>query len=299
MNDQDMPREPKGSHPLRAGSADPRHAQGPVSSGPPHPPPPYPQGPANPPYPPPPYPQGAPHPGGSPGYPRPPHVPVAQPGPSWGHASPGAPSFAPWGTAYQPPPPGRSWFARHKTLSALLGFVLLVLVVSAAGSGSKNDTRTPAQAASSEATRGDESATVRTTTDPGPAAQSGVARAGTTVRDGEFEFTVTKVERGLRRTGDGVFDDAAQGEFTVVHVRVKNAGTRTATMDASDQKAYDARGVGYETTTSLGGDFFLDEINPGNEMSGALYFDTPAGTRLVKVRLHDSGTFEGVEVALP
>ncbi|MGL5824529.1 MAG: DUF4352 domain-containing protein [Nocardioides sp.] len=41
-----------------------------------------------------------------------------------------------------------------------------------------------------------------------------------------------------------------------------------------------------------------EEINPGNTVTGSVFFDVPKGTKLVKVELHDSMFSGGVEVAL-
>jgi len=95
----------------------------------------------------------------------------------------------------------------------------------------------------------------------------------------------------------------AQGSYTLVHVTVKNVGTEAETMMADGQKAYDANGVGYEATSDgaiyiEGNDTLYTEINPGNTLKGILVFDAPKGTKLTKVRLHDSMFSNGVEASL-
>ncbi|WP_338811645.1 DUF4352 domain-containing protein [Dermacoccus nishinomiyaensis] len=95
----------------------------------------------------------------------------------------------------------------------------------------------------------------------------------------------------------------AQGSYTLVHVTVKNVGTEAETMMADGPKAYDANGVGYEATLDgaiyiEGNDTLYTEINPGNTLKGILVFDAPKGTKLTKVRLHDSMFSNGVEASL-
>jgi hypothetical protein len=43
---------------------------------------------------------------------------------------------------------------------------------------------------------------------------------------------------------------------------------------------------------------FLNNINPGNEVTGTLVFDVPAGVELAALELHDSLFSGGVKVAL-
>jgi hypothetical protein len=59
-----------------------------------------------------------------------------------------------------------------------------------------------------------------------------VAPAGSTVRDGKFEFQVLGVERSA--TKEGVFKpEQAKGEFFIVHLRVTTIGDDARSFSAS------------------------------------------------------------------
>ena len=43
---------------------------------------------------------------------------------------------------------------------------------------------------------------------------------------------------------------------------------------------------------------FLEQINPGNRVTGTLIYDVPEGTKLTSIELHDSVFSGGVKVPL-
>jgi hypothetical protein len=146
-----------------------------------------------------------------------------------------------------------------------------------------------------------------------PAAESGkqpatkpaaapAAKIGTAVRDGQFEFTVRKVDCTKRQIG-GEYGQTAQGVFCLISTRVANIGDEPRTFSDSSQFAYDAKGRKFEADTGAAiylddANSFLEDINPGNSVDGILVFDVPKGTKLAKLELHDSAFSGGVEVAL-
>lgn len=201
------------------------------------------------------------------------------------------------------PPPKKNFFLRHKILTGLLALVLIVIVGSAVSQGGKGSSS--ADGDSSGASGGGTGAA------SGHASQSdgkkdkkdALPPIGTPVRDGKFEFTVTRVERNVPSVGDQYLNQKAQGAYTLVYVSVKNVSTETQAMSADSQKAYDTHGVGYsaDSTASLymeGNDMFFKDVNPGNTLKGVLVFDAAKGTKLTKVRLHDSMFSNGVEASL-
>jgi hypothetical protein len=137
-----------------------------------------------------------------------------------------------------------------------------------------------------------------------PAAQAPSARLGEPVRDGEFEFTVTKTKCGQTTVGDEPFVERAQGEFCLVNLTVKNVGTKAQTLDGSSQKAIGADGHTYESSpTALvaannDNSTVFNNINPGNEVHGTLVYDVPANTDLTTIELHDSPFSGGVQAPL-
>jgi hypothetical protein len=135
-----------------------------------------------------------------------------------------------------------------------------------------------------------------------------VAKIGTPVRDGKFQFTITSVShaKSVGDTADG-FGDTAQGKYTILHVTVTNIGSQPQTLDDSSQYVYDASGRKYDASTNAdiyfnsasGSDsVFLNDINPGNTVHGELAFDMPKGLKAVKAELHDSPFSGGITVNL-
>ncbi|OEJ27463.1 hypothetical protein AR457_26370 [Streptomyces agglomeratus] len=125
---------------------------------------------------------------------------------------------------------------------------------------------------------------------------------GDPVRDGKFEFTVTKVIPGVEEVGDE-FDKKAQGQFVLVCMDVENIGDEAQLFDGSAQKLFDAedREFSADTTAAVYLDesqSFLNEINPGNKVKGIVVFDVPKNVKPVKIELHDSFFSGGVAVNL-
>ncbi len=130
------------------------------------------------------------------------------------------------------------------------------------------------------------------------------AKIGDAVRDGKFEFTAQKVKCGVAKVGDDLLGATAQGQFCLVTVKVKNIGKKAQMFSDSAQKAYGADGVEYATDSSAGfyanknADTLLNEINPGNEITGVIVFDIPKKAKLTKLKLHDSVFSGGATVTL-
>lgn len=217
-------------------------------------------------------------------------------------------------TATQAEPKKRSWFARHKILTALGVLLLLGIVISAANSG-KSSTPTASTGAASSSSGPASSAPASsappaTTAAPKPAPTSATppppaaARLGSPVRDGKFEFVVSKVDCGKSTLGSGGLTKKAQGQFCLVALTVTNVGNESQYLDASSQKAMDAQGRQFSPDTAaaiyLGdqGNTFLNQINPGNKVDGQLVFDVPKDVKITKLQLHDSPFSGGVSVAL-
>ena len=190
------------------------------------------------------------------------------------------------------PPKQRSWFARHKILTALIGLaVLIAIIVAASGGGKSGETSTSAASSPAGAASASEAPAAK---DPG---------IGTPVRDGKFEFTVAKVESGKKQVGEQYLEQTAQGSYTLVHLSVKNIGDEAQSFSDSDQKLIGADGKQYSADSMAGSaiknnDVLFAQINPGNAVDGILVFDLPAGAVPAKLELHDSPFSGGVTVAL-
>lgn len=207
-----------------------------------------------------------------------------------------------------PQPPQQSWFARHKVLSAILAVIALVVVGQAVTGGSDPTPATTAASASAPAAQPEsppaDSQEAESPTSEAPAREAPAeARIGTAVRDGKFEFTVTKVKAGVATVGDNYLEQKAQGQYVLVNVTITNIGDEAQYFSDSEQKVKDAQGRQFSADTSAaiyikGNDVFLNEINPGNTVKGVLVYDMPKGAKPATIELHDSPFSGGVTVRL-
>ncbi|MEU8298948.1 DUF4352 domain-containing protein [Micromonospora sp. NPDC048909] len=130
------------------------------------------------------------------------------------------------------------------------------------------------------------------------------AKIGQPARDGKFEFTVKSSKCGVAKVGSDLVGEKAQGQFCLVTVNVKNIGKEAQMFDGSSQKAYAADGTEYSSDTGAAiyanknAETFLNDINPGNQVTGVVVFDIPKKVKLAKLELHDSPFSGGVTVAL-
>jgi hypothetical protein len=192
---------------------------------------------------------------------------------------------------------------RHGLRNTLIviGVLMLIAIIASALNGGKSGTdNTVAQTGSSSASA--PAAAGKSSTAPKPAVKK--PGIGTPVRDGKFEFTVTKVAPPVAQIGDSVLTKKAQGQFVLVNVTVENIGDKSQMFDGSNQTLFDAKGRKFDADSSaamyLGeqSNSFLNDINPGNKVSGVIVFDIPKGTVLDRLELHDSMLSGGVEVTL-
>nr|WP_284291292.1 DUF4352 domain-containing protein [Luteimicrobium album] len=82
---------------------------------------------------------------------------------------------------------------------------------------------------------------------------------GDAVRDGKFEFTVTKVEKGVAKVGDEYLNEKAQGQFVLVHMTVKNIGKEAQTFYDGNQTLRDTDGRKFDADSEAG--IYLDDSN--------------------------------------
>jgi Domain of unknown function (DUF4352) len=229
------------------------------------------------------------------------------PGQGWGQQTPGGPYGQPtgqqptgWGpgpatSTQQPPKKSRGRTFAIGCLGLVGVFVLLGVVAALAGGGDDGGSGTATDQASPTTAKS------RTTEAQAEEAVS----MGDAVRDGKFEFVVSKVDCGKTRLGDTNFGKDAQGQFCVVNVKVENIGREAQTLDASSQYLYGSGGQRFDADTEaalyLGVNqtrTFLEDINPGNSVNGILVFDIPKNEKPTKIELHDSPFSGGVTVEL-
>jgi hypothetical protein len=140
------------------------------------------------------------------------------------------------------------------------------------------------------------------TEEPAEESEAGV---GDAVRDGKFEFTVTDVESGLATVGENEFlTQDAQGEFTLVSMKVENIGDEAQTFFSDNVTGTDSkdRELASDSTGTLyaneGNDSWISEINPGNSIEAIVVFDVAKGETLESVELKDSAFSAGVTVVV-
>lgn len=217
-----------------------------------------------------------------------------------------------------PPVPAvqKGWVARHKGLSIVLGLVLIVVLVCCGGgmlalggggdstsAGVSDDSSSVDDAAGTDEGDGAAASSSPAKTKQKAAKKQSVPGIGTPVRDGKFEFTVTKVEKGVAQVGSEFFNEKADGQFVLVHITVKNIGDKAQTLFDSEQDLKDAQGRSFSTDSGASiamedNDVWMNEINPGNTAKGVLVYDMPADAQPTEIELHDSMFSGGVTVSL-
>jgi hypothetical protein len=205
---------------------------------------------------------------------------------------PPPPQPAPAGPPPYPYPPKKSRTTLYVVLGVVGAFLLLcggcgVMVMSGADEVAKSVDK----AIASPSTTGGKTATT--------------VGLGKRARDGNFEFTVRKVQCGLARLGTSPYlTKKAQGQFCVVTMTVQNVKSEPQTLFDSNQKAF-VGGASYGADSEAGmyinsseNSVWLTDINPGNAVTGKIAFDIPRGAKLTRLELHDSAFSGGVAVTL-
>lgn len=130
------------------------------------------------------------------------------------------------------------------------------------------------------------------------------AKIGEPVRDGKFEFVVSGILCGETKVGSDYLSHTAQGQFCKVSLTVKNIGTVPVSFNSSDQFAFTSDNKKYSTDSKAAiysessSNTWYSNINPGNSVSGDLYFDMPKDIQPTLLELHDSAFSGGVKVLL-
>jgi Domain of unknown function (DUF4352) len=122
--------------------------------------------------------------------------------------------------------------------------------------------------------------------------------------DGSFAFTVGAVRCGDHAVGPADLAQTANGQFCLVDVTVRNAGTEAALLDPGAQQAFDDQGHGYPESDRAavflndGNPTLLEQIPPGASVPGVLPFEVPAGAKLTALELREAAGSAGVRVPL-
>lgn len=181
--------------------------------------------------------------------------------------------------------------------------VILGIVIAATGGGESGSTGSDSTPSAVTSEPGNDTGAAQ---DGDTNTATGGSQIGQSVRDGDFEFVVTKAESAGSVLGNQQYlKETAQGEWFVVTMKVTNIGNEAQMLDAGDQKAFNASNQ--EFSASMQGSLaannhktttFLNNINPGNSVSGKIAFDVPKGTDITRLELHDSILSGGVSLQL-
>ncbi len=115
------------------------------------------------------------------------------------------------------------------------GIVALVLIAAVAGSsGTDTNTSNNDSAQSTEQSEKTDS----------------VAKIGTPVRDGKFEFTVNSMDCSKTSVGSEFLTEEAQGKFCILDINVKNIGDEAQTFFSSEQKLFNSEGQQFSNDTA-------------------------------------------------
>lgn len=187
----------------------------------------------------------------------------------------------------------QTWADKHPVLAVIIALLFVGSVVSAL-TNDQTKTSTPSTTTTNSAA----SSTNKT-------AERKVAKIGQPVRDGKFEFTINKIGCGETSVGSRYSTYKAQGQFCRVNITVKNIGNEAQTLSHNDQYAYTADGKKYSADSSAAiyadtdsSNSWYTDINPGNIVSGDVFFDMPKGTEPIRAELHDDFLSGGISVDL-
>ncbi|HEX2804646.1 MAG TPA: DUF4352 domain-containing protein [Kineosporiaceae bacterium] len=181
--------------------------------------------------------------------------------------------------------------ALRYTLFGALGLIIVIGVISAVTKGGNTTASTGAASAASASTSAAQAATK-------------AAGFGGPVNEGTMEFTVVGV-RTTAKVGNATLNQTAQGTFVLVSMTARNFGNQAQMFDLSSQTFLDAAGRQYPSSGAaamfLGAEAkgFLQQIDPGNAVTGVVVFDVPRGTKLTTLKLHNAPHSRGVNVPLP
>jgi hypothetical protein len=154
----------------------------------------------------------------------------------------------------------------------------------------------------------DEVAPVTPTATAGDTAVATVAAAPVrpviTASEGTLAISVSNTECGVATVGPVDLPLAAEGEFCLVTMAVRNIGKEPRLLDPRAQRAVDEHGRSHRVAVEAAvfvndqDPSLLDEIPPGATRHGVVPFDVPKGVRLAAFQLHKSPHSTGVRVPL-
>ena len=130
----------------------------------------------------------------------------------------------------------------------------------------------------------------------GNAADLQAAEAGSTVRDGNFEFVLNSVEVAEDWSGD----PRPQGEWIVADITATNISDQRATFDCSNQLLIDTQGHehsgSWDAANAIAPRSGQFEMDPGASADVKVPFDVPVGTTADRLVFRDTMISRGAAV---
>jgi hypothetical protein len=131
-------------------------------------------------------------------------------------------------------------------------------------------------------------------------------KIGSSVRDGKFEFVINSIECGIESVGNSQYlTKSPQGQYCKFSVTVKNIGDIAQKFYSSNQFLFNSSNQRYsnDSTAQIYASAgisvtWINDINPGNSVTGDVYFDIPKDQIPTSAELHDSSLSAGVKVKL-
>ncbi|OYO02696.1 DUF4352 domain-containing protein [Enemella evansiae] len=184
-------------------------------------------------------------------------------------------------------PPPKAKKPIHKRIWFWLLLVLVgIVLISQAGGGGSESADGDGQPAGQPARAG------KTTPPP--------AGLNTPVKDEDLEFTVTGFKCGVS-VEDPLTKIQPQGQFCKMDLSVKNLGSKQETLLDNNVKVLDDKGAEYASgseTFIVKDVIVLKQINPGNTLTGSIYYDVPADVTPTRAKVQGSMFSRGGTIAL-
>lgn len=173
-------------------------------------------------------------------------------------------------------------------------FVILIVIGVIAGAGKSNNSSSNTNNAANTAS-GNNQAETKT-----------VAKLNEPVTDSDLVFTATAVDTATT-LGNQFTKKDAQGMFQIITLKIENKGKETKTVDSSMIALTDSQGRKFDRSiegqTAKGFsqgkvDLFLQQVQPGLNVTGDIVFDVPKDATGLKLLVKGSYFGEGQEIDL-
>lgn len=173
-------------------------------------------------------------------------------------------------------------------------FVILIVIGVVAGAGKSNNSSSNTNNAANTASGNNQAET------------KAVAKLNEPVTDSDLVFTATAVDTATT-LGNQYTKKDAQGMFQIITLKIENKGKETKTVDSSMISLTDSQGRKFDRSiegqTAKGlsqgkVDLFLQQVQPGLNVTGDIVFDVPKDATGLKLLVKGSYFGKGQEIDL-